>query len=116
MKFWDEFGMMPASRSRVRVQKGACGAEVEARSVPEEGEVSAVAERSKRKGGGGKKTDPVTRYARAVIAGEILTGRAVRQACERHLRDLASGSGRQTSSTTSTPRRPSTSSTSFRTS
>jgi phage terminase large subunit-like protein len=51
--------------------------------------VSAVAERSKRKGGGGKKTDPVTRYARAVIAGEILTGRAVRQACERHLRDLA---------------------------
>lgn len=32
--------------------------------------------------------DPVTAYARQVVAGEILTGRPVRLACERHLRDL----------------------------
>lgn len=32
--------------------------------------------------------DPVTAYALAVLAGEIIAGRAVRLACERHLRDL----------------------------
>ena len=33
-------------------------------------------------------------YARAVIAGEIVTNRDVRLACERHLRDLEEGAGR----------------------
>lgn len=33
--------------------------------------------------------DPVSAYARAVLDGEIVTGRAVRLACERHFRDLA---------------------------
>ena len=33
-------------------------------------------------------TDPVARYARAVVAGRILTGRPVRLACQRHLSDL----------------------------
>lgn len=32
--------------------------------------------------------DPVTAYARAVLAGEIVCGRAVRLACQRHLSDL----------------------------
>ncbi len=32
--------------------------------------------------------DPVTGYARAVVAGKIVAGRPVRLACERHLRDL----------------------------
>jgi phage terminase large subunit-like protein len=32
--------------------------------------------------------DPTTAYARAVIAGEIVTGQLVRQACERHIADL----------------------------
>jgi phage terminase large subunit-like protein len=36
-----------------------------------------------------KRLDPVTSYARAVIDGRIVAGRAVRQACGRHLRDLA---------------------------
>lgn len=31
---------------------------------------------------------PVTAYAEAVVAGKVLTGRLVRLACERHLRDL----------------------------
>lgn len=38
--------------------------------------------------------DPVTRYAQAVVAGEIVTGVPVRHACERHLRDLQSGAER----------------------
>lgn len=41
--------------------------------------------------GGGAATvelDPVTRYARAVVDGAIVAGRAVRLACQRHLRDL----------------------------
>lgn len=38
--------------------------------------------------------DPVSTYARAVIAGEIVTGRPVRLACERHLRDLETGTAR----------------------
>jgi len=37
------------------------------------------------------RTNPVTAYAHRVLAGEILAGRAVRQACERHLRDLEAG-------------------------
>lgn len=37
------------------------------------------------------KLDPTTAYAQAVDDGEILTGRLVRLACERHLRDLAEG-------------------------
>lgn len=36
-----------------------------------------------------KPTDPVSRYARVVLAGKILAGRAVRLACERHVRDYA---------------------------
>ena len=39
-------------------------------------------------------SDRASDYARAVIAGEILTGRLVRLACERHLRDIATGSAR----------------------
>lgn len=35
--------------------------------------------------------DPVTRYARDVVEGRIITGRLVRLACERHLRDLDTG-------------------------
>lgn len=35
-----------------------------------------------------RKRDPVTEYARAVKCGRIPAGRAVRLACERHLRDL----------------------------
>jgi len=35
--------------------------------------------------------DPTTAYARAVSAGEIVAGRPVRLACERHLRDLKEG-------------------------
>lgn len=32
--------------------------------------------------------DPATRYAMDVVAGEVVTGKLVRLACERHLRDL----------------------------
>jgi phage terminase large subunit-like protein len=35
--------------------------------------------------------DRATAYARAVVAGEVVTGRPVRLACERHLRDLEHG-------------------------
>jgi len=38
--------------------------------------------------------DPTTAYANAVIAGEILAGRPVRLACERHIRDLKEGKAR----------------------
>lgn len=38
--------------------------------------------------------DPVTDYARAVLAGHILTGRLVRLACQRHIQDLESGGSR----------------------
>ena len=38
-----------------------------------------------------KPEHPVTAYAQAVIDGEIVTGRLVRLACERHLRDLKDG-------------------------
>jgi phage terminase large subunit-like protein len=38
--------------------------------------------------------DRVAAYARAVIAGEIVTGKLVRMACERHLRDLREGPSR----------------------
>jgi phage terminase large subunit-like protein len=39
-------------------------------------------------------TNPVTRYARAVVDGASVAGHAVRQACERHLRDLQDGPAR----------------------
>jgi phage terminase large subunit-like protein len=39
-------------------------------------------------------TDAVTAYADAVIAGEIVTNRLVRLACERHLADLATAEAR----------------------
>lgn len=38
--------------------------------------------------------DPVTQYARDVVDGRIVTGRLVRLACERHLRDLETGEER----------------------
>jgi len=38
--------------------------------------------------------DPTTAYARSVVAGEILAGRPVRLACERHIRDLEEGPSR----------------------
>lgn len=38
--------------------------------------------------------DPVTAYARSVVAGEVVTGKLVRLACERHLRDLVEGPAR----------------------
>jgi phage terminase large subunit-like protein len=38
--------------------------------------------------------DPTTAYARAVVSGEILAGRLVHLACERHLRDLKNGKAR----------------------
>lgn len=37
------------------------------------------------------KSDAVTDYAERVIGGEIVTGRLVRLACERHIRDLETG-------------------------
>lgn len=38
-----------------------------------------------------KKLDPTTAYATDVVAGKVVTGRLVRLACERHLRDLEEG-------------------------
>ena len=35
--------------------------------------------------------DPVTRYARGVVAGKVVAGPHVRAACQRHLNDLAAG-------------------------
>lgn len=48
---------------------------------------------SKKKPGQGspRSADPVTRYARRVIAGKIIAGPHVREACARHLRDLQEG-------------------------
>ncbi len=39
-------------------------------------------------------TDPTSVYARAVVSGEIMTGRLVRLACDRHLNDLRDGAAR----------------------
>lgn len=39
-------------------------------------------------------TDPTSVYARAVVSGEIMTGRLARLACERHLNDLRDGTAR----------------------
>ena len=36
----------------------------------------------------------VTQYAEDVVAGRVVTGKLVRLACERHLRDLIDGPGR----------------------
>ena len=36
-------------------------------------------------------SDPVTAYAQAVVAGEVIAGPYVRHACARHLQDLESG-------------------------
>jgi phage terminase large subunit-like protein len=41
-----------------------------------------------------RRSCPARRYAEAVIAGKIVVGKWVRLACERHLRDLASGHDR----------------------
>lgn len=38
--------------------------------------------------------DPVTSYARAVLEGQIVTGRLVRLACQRHITDLESAASR----------------------
>ncbi|HEY1190439.1 MAG TPA: terminase large subunit [Gemmata sp.] len=38
--------------------------------------------------------DPVTSYAREVVAGHVITGRLVRLACQRHLTDLETASAR----------------------
>lgn len=38
--------------------------------------------------------DPVTQYARDVVDGRVVAGKPVRQACERHLRDLEDGPSR----------------------
>ena len=38
--------------------------------------------------------DPVTRYARGVVAGKIIAGPHVRDACRRHLKDLEEGPAR----------------------
>lgn len=43
---------------------------------------------------GDRGEDPVTSYADSVVAGRIATGRLVRLACERHLRDVAQGAAR----------------------
>lgn len=40
------------------------------------------------------RTDRVTEYARSVSSGKVVACREVRQACERHLRDLVEGPGR----------------------
>lgn len=57
--------------------------------------MTAVAERKKSKSsGGGKKLDPVTRYADRVLNGKITAGLAVRQACDRHIRHLDDGRSR----------------------
>ncbi|MCC7005774.1 MAG: terminase large subunit [Ottowia sp.] len=39
-------------------------------------------------------SDPVTAYAQAVVAGEVIAGPYVRHACARHLQDLESGATR----------------------
>jgi phage terminase large subunit-like protein len=41
-----------------------------------------------------RRPDPVTAYARAVVAGREIAGRYVVQACMRHMRDLEHGAGR----------------------
>ncbi|MBO8169973.1 MAG: terminase large subunit [Thermoanaerobacteraceae bacterium] len=38
-----------------------------------------------------KPSHPATEYAEKVVAGEIIAGKLVRQACERHLKDLKTG-------------------------
>ena len=50
---------------------------------------TATATRPKRKRT--SRRDPTSAYARAVVAGRIVAGRMVRQACERHLRDIEEG-------------------------
>src|SRR5690606_24038791 len=52
------------------------------------GVTTAVAER-KRKAKPPDPDDPVTAYAKAVTAGQVTAGRGVRQACQRHLDDVA---------------------------
>lgn len=56
-----------------------------------------VASAKKRPPAAGRKRrsdHPVTGYARDVVAGRAVTGQLVRQACERHLRDLRAGAKR----------------------
>jgi phage terminase large subunit-like protein len=56
--------------------------------------VSTLAPRARRKMQPPPPADPVTQYALDVIAGRIMAGVLVRKACERHLRDLATGKER----------------------
>jgi phage terminase large subunit-like protein len=39
-------------------------------------------------------SDPVSHYAREVIAGRIVAGKLVKLACQRHLSDLETGASR----------------------
>ena len=56
--------------------------------------VSTLAPRARRKMQPPPPADPVTQYALDVIGGRIVAGVLVRKACERHLRDLATGKER----------------------
>src|SRR5262245_2903879 len=48
----------------------------------------------KRPGPASSSLDPVTAWARAVVAGTVVAGPYVRSACARHLRDLEQGPSR----------------------
>jgi phage terminase large subunit-like protein len=51
----------------------------------------AKAKPARARGAGVTSRDPVTAYARSVVTGKRIAGPHVRAACERHLRDLATG-------------------------
>lgn len=53
--------------------------------------VSTLAPRARRRMIPTPPPDPVTQYALDVVAGRIVAGQLVRKACERHVRDLATG-------------------------
>lgn len=50
---------------------------------------TAIATKRRKSSGGRQRLDPVTAYAKAVTDRKVMAGRMVRQACQRHLRDLA---------------------------
>ena len=56
--------------------------------------VSTLAPRARRKMQPPPPADPVTQYALDVVSGRIVAGLLVRKACERHLRDTATGAER----------------------
>ena len=60
------------------------------RATPTRPKTSCVAGRKRP----AKPQDPVEAYARAVVGNQLVTGRLVRLACERHLRDLVDGPAR----------------------